>query len=372
MAKAKRKDGHADAAFEQPSAPDRAGQTQSTAYQQPVAPEEQAVAFGLQEASEMYGVDLGLLESQRELEADLKIEEVASDPMAFSVDGDRVGLDNIIGTAIGLREREGQFTGEVVLKVFVREKVRNQDRIAYGLIKEEYGGTRTDVQEVVEGTAFDQRERPVQCGASVGHATGPAGTVGCLGERGNKLVLLSNNHVLAKENQARKGDPIVQSAGGRMPQDWIGYLEDFVPLNFGAFNSVDCAIAWVDQNLVSPSHHRFTINPQMLEPRIKTVVKKEGRTTGSTLGIISAVNATRRNVGYSQGSAHFRNVVIVTSASPSRPFFGQPGDSGSLVVDGTSNRPVALLFAGGGYEVFANPIESVRNALQIDRFIAQF
>ena len=111
--------------------------------------------------------------------------------------------------------------------------------------------------------------------------------------------------------------------------------------------------------------------PQVVQAHQGMVVKKEGRTTGSTLGMIRAVNATRRNIRYSAGFAHFRGVVVVTSASPSRPFFGQPGDSGSLIVESATNRPVALLFGGGGFETFGNPIEDVTNALQI-KLVNQF
>jgi hypothetical protein len=35
------------------------------------------------------------------------------------------------------------------------------------------------------------------------------------------------------------------------------------------------------------------------------------------------------------------------------------GDSGALVVDAVTPKPVALLFAGGSGVAFANPIEAV-------------
>jgi hypothetical protein len=342
-------------------------------YQQPVPPEEQApAAFSVPEAAEAYGVDRALIEAQRELEHDLKMDDLAADPAAFSLDLEeddpRVGLDNIIGTAIGIKEREGQLTGEVVLKVFVREKVSDHSLIVEGQIKTDYHGIRTDVEEVIEGSAYDRRIRPAPCGSSVGRAGGPIGTIGCLGERGDKGILLSNNHVLAGENSARRGAAIVQPGGGSMPRDWIGYLEEFVPLRFdGTFNTVDAAIAWVptDGRFVVPNHQHFTIDPVLVPARLGMVVKKEGRTTGSTLGMVRAINATRRNIRYGAGFAHFRSVVVVTSTSPSRPFFGQPGDSGSLIVESSTNRPVALLFGGGGFETFGNPIDEVTRALQI-------
>ena len=48
-----------------------------------------------------------------------------------------------------------------------------------------------------------------------------------------------------------------------------------------------------------------------------------------------------------------------------RPF-SMPGDSGSLIVDAETKRPVGLLFAGDGDgSTFANRIDKVVNALTI-------
>ncbi|MBW3541934.1 MAG: hypothetical protein KY476_16825 [Planctomycetes bacterium] len=361
-------------AIEQPEAPGGSAAEASTQLQQPTAPEEQGAAFGIDHAAETFGVDREYLEAQRSLEEKLQFDEVTRDPAAFSVDGSGYGLDNILGTGIGIREREGHLTGEIVLKVFVRKKVREPAQIADGRIEPEHDGVPTDVEEMVEGSAYDRRERPAPCGASVAHATGRIGTIGSLGIRDNKCVLLSNNHVLAKENRARRGDAIVQPGGGVMPRDWIGYLEDFVPLQIGGFNTVDCAIGWVptDGGYVTPSHRYFTIDPAPTSPRLYMTVKKEGRTTGSTLGMIADVNVKVRDIAYLSGKLHFQNVVIVKSSSSSRPYFGQPGDSGSLIVEAATNRPVALLFGGGGLETFGNPIVDVMRALRIERFLSQF
>lgn len=43
-----------------------------------------------------------------------------------------------------------------------------------------------------------------------------------------------------------------------------------------------------------------------------------------------------------------------------------PEDSGSLIVDGVTKRPVALLFAGGGNTTFGNPIEPVLSRFQVE------
>jgi hypothetical protein len=89
-------------------------------------------------------------------------------------------------------------------------------------------------------------------------------------------------------------------------------------------------------------------------------VRKHGRTTGHTVGVIMDLSANIW-VGYRVGninkSAWFEDQIAVqgVGAAP----FSQPGDSGSLIVDAVSLDPVALLFAGGALLTFANPIEIV-------------
>jgi hypothetical protein len=82
-------------------------------------------------------------------------------------------------------------------------------------------------------------------------------------------------------------------------------------------------------------------------------VKKYGRTTGLTKGVISAVNVTI-NVGYAGGTAQFTGQVYIAT-----PNFNGPGDSGSLIVSDAGNQPVALLFAGTSTATFATPIAPI-------------
>jgi hypothetical protein len=87
-------------------------------------------------------------------------------------------------------------------------------------------------------------------------------------------------------------------------------------------------------------------------------VRKSGRTTGYTTGTITLLNATV-NVAYGNRTARFSGQIITTPMS-------QGGDSGSLLVDGTSNVAVGLLFAGSDQSTIFNPIDNVLSALQIN------
>jgi S1-C subfamily serine protease len=66
--------------------------------------------------------------------------------------------------------------------------------------------------------------RPLVCGVSVGHRDITAGTLGCFVTIDAGAAILSNNHVLADENRAKIGDPIIQPAqydDGGAPDDVV-------------------------------------------------------------------------------------------------------------------------------------------------------
>ncbi len=227
------------------------------------------------------------------------------------------------------------------------------------------------------------RIRAAPGGVSCGHVRVTAGTLGCLARgrrapRNSRLLMLSNNHVLANSNTARFRDPILQPGradGGRSPQDRIAILERFVPINFsGRANYVDCATGWCWSNLVrrklvylrSGQRRFFRVSSSTIRPLRNMPVGKSGRTTQLTFGRVRDTSATIR-VNYGGGRvALFRDQIAVRSGSG---LFSTGGDSGSLIWrnDRTRNA-VGLLFAGGGGTTFANKIDRVLTALDINLY----
>ena len=120
-----------------------------------------------------------------------------------------------------------------------------------------------------------------------------AGTFGVVVEAEGKRFILSNNHVLANQNQLPVGSDIYQPGlldKNAPTSDVIAKLSKFIPLVAGHPNHVDCAIAEVtDSKLVSP-----TVMPkvgklksgQPLAAALSMKVEKSGRTTGYTTGKI--------------------------------------------------------------------------------------
>ncbi len=234
---------------------------------------------------------------------------------------------------------------------------------------------------VVDALAHRMRLRPAPGGISVGHTRVTAGTIGCLvrgrsAPRNSRLMILSNNHVIANSNVSALGDSIIQPGsydGGRHPQDQIAVLERFVPINFsGGINYVDCATGWcwperVRKELMylsGGSIAYFRIGAAPMAPSIGLSVGKSGRTTQLKAGRITAIGVTV-NVNYGSGRiGHFRDQIAIRGTAGD---FSAGGDSGSSVWHwATGVRPVGLLYAGGGGTTFANRMDRVVAALDVN------
>lgn len=220
--------------------------------------------------------------------------------------------------------------------------------------------------------------RPVPIGISIGNAGEcSAGTLGCRVNKGGGKYVLSNNHVLALENQALSGSDILQPGlydqspqCSAPPADMIADYSERVDIVFGtnANNEVDAALALIrtdDNGLMvgkaTPSNGYGTPNNSSSTPALNATVLKYGRTSGQTRGKIIAVNVTV-NVQYTNGIARFVNQFAVDPVKGGS--FSKAGDSGSLVVlDNGAYNPVGLLFAGGARTTFCNDIGTVLNAL---------
>jgi S1-C subfamily serine protease len=226
------------------------------------------------------------------------------------------------------------------------------------------------------------RIRPMRIGLSVGHHAITAGTLGGFlrpateePNDSSALYLLSNNHVLADENRAQVGDVILQPGsydGGVQPDDRVATLESFVPVEPEAVNTVDCAMARVDDDVAVDvarlGDDAVLAGVTDLVESGEDRVTKTGRTTGLTEGRVTAFELDNVVVGYDRGNLRFDNQLEIESATDAP--FSQGGDSGSLIVTASDRLAAGLLFAGsdqGGRGdaglTYANPITAVTDAL---------
>ena len=173
---------------------------------------------------------------------------------------------------------------------------------------------------------------------------------------------------LREPEQCELGDSVLQPGsvdGGSDPNDTIGTLADFEPINFsGGDNHIDAAIASTTTAMVqNVTFSGYKPTSTLAEAILGLDVKKEGRTTGVTTGQISEVNVTV-NVCYAgfpvcTKLARFVNQFAVSGS------FSAGGDSGSLIVTSSTNNPVGLLFAGSSNRTIGNRIQAVLSILGV-------
>ncbi len=187
-----------------------------------------------------------------------------------------------------------------------------------------------------------EQARPIDLGTTGGNINDRSalfccgGTLGSLVEDASGIqYILSNNHILARTNQAPLGEEIIQP--GLIDQnpvcaqdanDVVATLSDFSEIRFlkgrggkGPTNQVDAAIARVEANAVSTDGSILdigTVSANTVSPFVGQSVKKSGRTTGLTLGQVAAVDVTV-DVGYSKECggavsrvARFVNQILIT------------------------------------------------------------
>ncbi|HYU06015.1 MAG TPA: hypothetical protein VEM77_02405 [Thermoplasmata archaeon] len=285
---------------------------------------------------------------------------------------------NVVGVGIANKVVGGRRTDEPCVVVFVERKVPRSQLRPNDLIPETIEAMKTDVVETGRIQALQARTdrwRPAPGGVSIGHYRITAGTLGVVARRADARMILSNNHVLAKENAASIGDPILQPGpyDGGTDRDRIATLDAFVPIVFDGFldwllslfgiarpvrNVVDAALgkplsdADVSDEILEIGTVSGTVSGTIGMP-----VKKSGRTTGLTQGQITAVAATIRVFYGLTRTARFRDQLVASALS-------QGGDSGSLIVD-ADNRAIGLLFAGSSNTTILNPIGEVERLLGI-------
>ena len=272
---------------------------------------------------------------------------------------------HVVGVGIGEKVTGGLPTGRMSLKVYVEKKLAKHKLSKHNLIPKSVAGVETDVEEVgkIKSLAYTGRMRPALGGVSIGHVKITAGTLGCLvrDKKTRGKLILSNNHVLANSNAAKKGDKIIQPGavdGGKLPKDLIGRLDRWVNIDFSEVgNWVDCAAASpTSAASVKPEIISIGAPKGVTKARIGTVVQKTGRTTEFTMGKVKDVSMTVK-VNYGRKTALFHNQILTTAMS-------QGGDSGSLVLD-QAKRAVGLLFAGSDTVTLCNPIQEVFKRLGV-------
>ncbi|MFB9905172.1 hypothetical protein [Allokutzneria oryzae] len=317
-------------------------------------------------------------------------------PVKRRVEDDFLDLPGVVGVDIIEKRVAGLPTGRLSIAVSVLDK-RPADRLpAWQLLPREVEGVPVDVvrDTVVIHTALMRADsapepppeaystlvggisvgpcRPIRLGPPQAPEYGEYVTVGTLGvlvtdRLGSGEVLgLTSFHVACVDDGWTIGDQMTHPSrvdGGRCAEDVCGSLAR------GALSSrVDGAlIGLAPGRPYAPAIVGIGRVCGHTPARVGAPVRKRGRSTGLTAGLVVSVDATvQLDYGNGLGVRRMRDQVRVEVAGGR---FGDRGDSGAAVVD-QSGRVVGLYFAGNqcGTVGYANPIDRVLTELVVDVF----
>jgi hypothetical protein len=230
------------------------------------------------------------------------------------------------------------------------------------------------------GNLYTRNDR-IACGSSCAPSgVGYSGTLGGIVRKvsSEELFIISNNHIIAECNHTPVNMPImapstadsrpgirapIQIARHREIHELRSGVPDLVPPSLA-----DVAIAVVHEEGVISSwqgdpESGFDTPTDIVVPRTKMTVKKFGRTTGLTHGMIHSEIPAPMAVPYAMRSftatVWFQDVWTIL---PDHGDFALPGDSGSLVVTADGNSAVGVIFAVDrqGRSAFMAPMDYVR------------
>jgi hypothetical protein len=282
------------------------------------------------------------------------------------------GYPNVTGVGVGLRVVRGEQTNEVCVRVYVRRKLpedqlrkadilpRIVEGVSVDVVEGEFVLMPDDAPPLSLGERVARHLPLLTPGISVGGLRVTAGTLGAAvyDVAGGGQMVLSNWHVLCGDPNCISGELIVQPGvydGGAAPKDTVAILE-----RFAHTDRVDAAVATVNgQRFLRDAIPGIGVVRGAGGVRLGMRVRKSGRTTGVTIGVVDDVSADVTVSGM-----QFRNQISVVRQGQGVIVAG--GDSGSLVVD-EQNLAVGLLFGGrvDGSRWIANQINDVIDALHI-------
>ena len=302
------------------------------------------------------------------------------------------GVHNI---GIGGRERAGQPTGQLVLKVFLEKKRKPEDINPSEMIPAEIEGLPTDVVETgpfklsaAQGKppfpvqeAYKQgdfgRERPIRGGTQLGAKGGPPmpGTLGFMARvtgDPKRIMAVTCFHAIYPtgvfELNRKCGQPNPEESSTKCCDNKIGLC---VAGHYDA--QLDGALVRVDggQEWLAEIHQiGFIRGPHTISAAeaatLTFEVRKRGRTLRLTGGTVQSIVGNGTMNDPNMPARPFTNGIVVKpnpSDVTTNPWFQQEGDSGAALVN-DNNEVTGMLFGrndqGWG---LAEPIQDI-----IDKF----
>jgi len=312
-----------------------------------------------------------LLQAKREL--DIKLGLIPAANGEFQRFGAApFGGSNIVATEIHQKVSNGVNTGEFCISVLVKKKPPPGTHIFAEIPHVVGDGIHTDVIQVGQASPQATNAGGPVIGTPDRNNQLWRGTFGALVDCGdNEQYILSNQHVLNRSDLDNFGKPVLD--GNFTP---IGTLMTWTELSDP---ELDAALALVTNAAqVSSQFNGFTLDPNPMSeqevidaakssPSRSFLVKKVGQKTGPTTGTI---NGDSPFLDVNNGTRTLQRQWRITSISGQR--FSEDGDSGSLIVGASNNRPIGLLWGGDNSSLivsYANRISLIQQLFRISKFL---
>lgn len=241
-------------------------------------------------------------------------------------------------------------------------------------IPQSIGGYTTEIVKVGRVRALsllepllverEQRYRPVPGGVSISHYKGTAGSSGFVVDIAGEPYGIGNNHVIANSDAYQRrtasfGDPVLQPGsfdGGVSPNDAVGGLYDWVPIDITGRNRADVAL-WrpSSPDMISREVLGIGTPSGYTTFSVDDRIRLSGRTSGVSSGTVRDVDALM-SVDYSGFSAVFEHCIVSTKMA-------DPGDSGAPVLEEAGLNIGAQCFAGSEFITLSNHVDDLFTAL---------
>lgn len=256
-------------------------------------------------------------------------------------------IPGISSIGVGAKEVGGDVTFDMAYRIYVEQKLPNDDLPAAWRIPERIRGINTDVlpRSSTEMLTDDGKYRPLKGGSQIknqfveGDNDLLGGTLGCLVRFDSPLqeiCALSCEHVMMAGQaglQVIVGQPRFVVSCCCCTYNQIGKV-----VNYEKNDKVDCAVAVLDQDIALEVSSRNTLNDVVDIGTLTGVaqavcfeaVKKRGRTTQLTTGQVVDII--------------FENSQILVHPTGGNPKFADRGDSGSVIVN-SADKVIGLLWA---------------------------
>ncbi|USX50495.1 S1 family peptidase [Lentzea sp. HUAS12] len=308
-------------------------------------------------------------------------------PIKRMVEDEFLARPGVIGVDIGEKVTGGRPTGRAAIVVYVCAKGPEHPR----QIPVEVGGVPTDVvaESIVlhraritrasgENPVAAERHPVLRGGIGIGPARSfrvvppeverageyvIAGTLGAFAvtlDEPGKVLGLTTFHVGCVDDSWSVGDEFVHPSrvdGGVPGADEIGVLDRAALA--GAVSAAGLRMGDRPLRAEVLDIGAITGSAQAV---VGSSVRKRGRTTQLTYGVVESTDATvRLDFGDGIGPRTLRDQIRVHSSER----FGDHGDSGAVLVD-ADNRVVGLYVAGSGPTGFANPVGPVLRQLDVE------